>query len=143
MTKTDAKVENKIVLVDDEIVTMWYYPEKKMVHHRVHKFSYGDTFRKWLMHGTEALRKYKATKWLSDDRDNTVLRQEDMDWGASFWFPETLKAGWKYWAIVRPAAVLAQMNMEQLVKDYSAAGLVCKFFTDPDEAMRWLDAQGK
>jgi hypothetical protein len=33
------------------------------------------------------------------------------------------------------------MNMQKLVEDYAKAGLVAKFFTDPDEAMRWLESQ--
>jgi len=48
---------------------------------------------------------------------------------------------WKFWAIVQPEKVLAQMGMEQLVKDYSAAGITAKFFTDPNEAMKGLEAQ--
>jgi hypothetical protein len=31
--------------------------------------------------------------------------------------------------------------MEKLVQIYSAAGITAKFFTDPDEAMKWLEAQ--
>ena len=48
---------------------------------------------------------------------------------------------WKFWAIVQLEKVLAQMGMEQLVKDYSAAGITAKFFTDPDEALKALGAR--
>lgn len=33
------------------------------------------------------------------------------------------------------------MGMERLVKEYSAAGITAKFFTDPDAAMKWLESQ--
>ncbi len=69
------------------------------------------------------------------------MSKEDMDWGQGVWFPQTVQAGWKYWAIVQPKKVLAQLGMEQLVKVYSSAGITAKFFSDPDEAMKWLEGQ--
>ena len=131
----------KQTIFDDDFVTVWYIPEKKMVYHQIHKFVFGKEFRDFLLAGTEAMKKNKGTKWLSDDRANTVMSQEDMSWGQTVWFPQTVAAGWKYWAIVQPAKVLAQMAMEDLVKAYSAAGITAKFFTDPDEAMKWLESQ--
>jgi len=126
---------------DSPIATVWCIPEKKLIHHQIHKFVFGEEFRRFLLAGTEAMKKNKATKWLSDDRANTVMSPEDMEWGQKTWFPQTVAAGWKFWAIVQPEKVLAQMGMEQLVKDYSAAGITAKFFTDPDEAVKWLEAQ--
>lgn len=57
------------------------------------------------------------------------------------WFPKTAAAGRKYWAIVPPERVLARLTMEKLTKEYGAAGVTAKFFSDPDEAMRWLESQ--
>lgn len=128
-------------LYESSFVTVWYHPETKIVHHQIHKFVFGEEFKKFLWIGTEAIRKNHAQKWLSDDRSNTVVRQEDIDWGMTNWFPETLQAGWKYWAIVQPEKVIAQINMKKLVEDYAKAGMVAKFFSDPDEAMRWLESQ--
>ncbi len=127
-------------IVDNPFVTLWYLPEKKIIHHQIHKFIFGKEFRDFLLAGTEAMKKNKATKWLSDDRANTVMSQEDVEWGKANWFPQTVAAGWKYWAIVQPEKVLAQMGMEKLVQDYAAAGIKAKFFTDPDEAMKWLES---
>ncbi len=128
-------------VLDNEFVTLWYNPEKKVVHHHCKKFVYGQSFRDFLLKGTETMQKNHARKWLSDDRNNSLVRKEDMDWGQTNWFPQTLKAGWKYWAIVQPAKAIGQMNMETLVAQYAQAGVVAKFFTDPDEAMKWLDSQ--
>jgi hypothetical protein len=93
-----------------------------------------------LLAGTEAMRKNGAAKWLSDDRGNSVLSKEDADWGQVNWFPQTVQAGWKYWAIVQPAKVIAQMNMKALAEEYAKAGITARFFSDPDEAMRWLES---
>lgn len=128
-------------VIDNEYAMMWYYPDKKIVHHKIIKFIWGQTFYDFLLTGTELLRKHRVRKWLSDDRDCPVLRQEDMDWGQVNWFPQTIKAGWKYWAIVLPTKAAGKMNLKALAEDYSKAGLTAKFFTDPDEAMAWLEAQ--
>jgi len=130
-----------ITIIDNPFVTVWYHPDKKIVHHQIHKFVFGNAFREFLLAGTEAMKKNRATKWLSDDRGNTVMSQEDVEWGQTNWFPQTVQAGWKYWAIVQPEKVLAQMGMERLVKQYSEAGITAKFFSDPDEAMKWLESQ--
>jgi hypothetical protein len=129
---------SQIVLYDTPYATMWFHPEAKVVHHQVHKFIFGDEFYKFLLSGTEAMKKYKARKWLSDDRAVTVIRPEDMEWGIKNWIPPTVAAGWKYWAIVQPAKALAQMNLEGLSQQYATFGIESKFFSDPDEAMKWL-----
>jgi hypothetical protein len=128
-------------LYDSSYVTVWYHPQKKIVHHQIHKFVFGEEFQKFLLIGTEALKKNRAQKWLSDDRGNSVLRNEDLAWGVTTWFPQTVQAGWKYWAIVQPEKIMAQVTMEQVVQDYAKAGIVARFFTDPDEAMKWLESQ--
>jgi len=131
----------KETVIDNEYVALWYYSDKKIVHHRIKKFIFGETFHEFLLAGTELLRKNKAKKWLSDDLDCPVLRKEDTEWGDANWFPQTAKAGWKYWAIVRPKKILGQMSIEKLVEKYSESGIIAKFFTDPDEAMKWLESQ--
>lgn len=131
----------KVTLYDGDGATMWYHPDKKIVHHEMHKFMYGEEFHKFLLVGTEAIKKNHARKWLSDDRNNSVLKKEDIEWGMVNWLPQTVQAGWKYWAIVQPAKVIAQMNMVQLAKDYATMGIVAKFFSDPNEAMQWLESQ--
>ena len=129
------------VIEQNDYATMYYHPESKIVHHEFHKFIYGDVFRSFLLKGTETMKKNGAIKWLSDDRKNPVMRAEDMDWGAKTWFPTTLEGGWKYWAIVQPEGILAKITMENLMKEYAKAGVVTKFFTDPDEALKWLESQ--
>jgi hypothetical protein len=132
---------SKMIIIDNEFVTLWYYPEKKIVHHQFHKFLYGQAFRDDLNAGTELLQKYGAQKWLSDDRKNSALPKEDVEWAETDWFPRTKKAGWKYWALVLPEQVIGQMNMKRFIRDYSAQGLTVQVFSDPEAAMSWLEKQ--
>lgn len=90
------------VLYDSDQISVWYYPEKKIIHHKMHKFVHGQPFRDALMAGARAMEEYKADKWLSDDTNNPVLSPEDVEWGDKNWQPRVIAAGWKYWAIVQP-----------------------------------------
>lgn len=132
---------NKIVIADNEQITVWYYPDKKIIHHKMHKYTHHENFREALMAGAEAMEKYKACKWLSDDRNNPVLNPEDQEWGIKVWQPKVLKAGWKYWAIVTPERIVAKLRMQKLAEMYSNLGVTVQLFTDLDEAMKWLESQ--
>jgi hypothetical protein len=130
-----------ITIVDNPYVTLWYHPDKKIVHHQIHKFVTGNDFRTFLLAGTEVLRKNLARKWLSDDRANMVLGKADLDWSQAQWAPQTAQAGWRYWAIVKPEKVLATVAMEQLVTKYATLGVSASFFANPRDAMTWLERQ--
>jgi hypothetical protein len=129
-----------VILYNSDMATLWYHPDTKIVHHKIHKFLFGEEFQKLLLTGSKAMKDNHAQKWLSDDRTNSVVRKEDIDWGMVNWFPQTVEAGWKYWAIVQPEKVIAQMNMEQLAKHYATLGIEAKFFNEPDEAFKWLES---
>jgi hypothetical protein len=115
-----------------------YHPEEKIVHHTFHQTIGGQEFRQILTTGIELMKKHEATKWLSDDRENSVLSPEDSEWAMKEWFPNAKNAGWKFWALVVPTDILARMNLKQFVDDYHQQGLRIMVFTDPDQAMEWL-----
>jgi hypothetical protein len=131
----------RVVVVDNSLVTVWVYPERKMIHHVMKDYCFGRDFREALLRGLDALERYRATKWLSDDRVNGPLPPDDLAWAADHWFPRIRAAGWKHWAIVQPARLLGQLNMTRISKMYIDQGLNARMFADPEEAMRWLDAQ--
>lgn len=130
-----------VTVIDNPFVTVWFHPESRIVHSKVHKFVSGKEFREFLMAGKDVLIKHGARKWLSDDRESPVLRHEDVEWGNQNWFPVCVKHGWKYWAIVQPQKVLAQSKMEDLVKKFAAHGVTSRFFTSDREALTWLERQ--
>jgi len=130
----------KIVVEDNEFATFWYHTDTKIVHHMYKKFMSGDIFHNFLLKGTATMKQYGAHKWLSDDRKNPVLTTEDIKWGETNWFPQTLEAGWKYWAIVQPEAAIAKMNTDKIVEQYSKAGVKAQYFTDADAALKWLES---
>jgi hypothetical protein len=129
---------SEIEIIKNEFATLVYHPESKIIHHTFHQPIGGDKFRDVLNTGTDALEKYGASKWLSDDRGNSALSQEDTDWSMNFWFPRAIKAGWKFWALVVPQDLLARMNLKEFVDSYYDKGLRIMVFNGPEEAMQWL-----
>ena len=131
---------SEIVLLDNEHVTMKYYPNRKMLHHEMHAFFFGQEFRDVMNMGAEIFQKYGASKWLSDDRKVTSWSPEDQDWGEKNWFPRVASFGWKYWAIVMPKNVIGQITMKKMVDKYTARGVQTRVFSSPAEAKTWLDS---
>jgi hypothetical protein len=130
---------SETIIVDNEYVTLWYHPEHKVIHHQFHKFTYGEPLREAFTEGAKLMEKYGAKKWLSDDRKNSALTKEDMEWADTVWRPRVIKAGYKYWALVLPEKIVGQMNLKQIIKQkYANLGITVELFNGPDEAMQWL-----
>lgn len=126
------------MIFDSPSGTIWYHSEEKIVHHKIHKYMYDQEFKDFLLLGTKTMKEKGAHKWLSDDQTNMAISKEHMEWGAREWFPKTIEAGWKYWAIVKPRNVIGQLDLEKMAKDYGSQGVEVRFFENSDEGFRWL-----
>jgi hypothetical protein len=126
------------IIFDSEYITVVYHPETKIVHHTIHKTVPFPILTAATDAGTEALARYGANKWLSDDRKNTALSQESLEYALSDWGARTVKAGWKYWALVVPTAFSGRLDMTRLVEHCYNLGVRVMVFTDPEEAYNWL-----
>ena len=128
-------------IIDTEFATLWYYPDKKIVAHKLHKFFTGQSFKDFFNKGTDVLQQNGAYKWLSDDRGFSALHPNDREWAFADWSPRTVKAGWKYWAIIMPESILGQLSTRRLIEAYAAAGVEVQVFATMDEAIAWLDSK--
>ena len=125
----------------NEFATLKYHPDSKIVHHEWHQYVQGPAFRDTLTKGLDILKQNRATKWLSDDRGNSVLSQDDTQWAQTQWFPAVKAAGWQHWAVVMPEKALGKLNMKQWISLYASLGINSQVFSDPTEAMAWLEKQ--
>lgn len=135
---------NAEIIYDSPFATMWYYPDSKIIHHQTHDSQRSwqpEEFRKMMLLGSQTLSGKGAQKWLSDDRNSLAVNKEEFQWGQEFWFPETIKAGWKHWAVIQPKNIIAQINLEKAVKDYKEKGINVQYFSDVEEGMKWLESQ--
>ena len=130
-----------ITILSNEYATLVYHEEKKIVHHTFLKPIGGQEFRNVLLSGVHCFEKYGATKWLSDDRENSALSPEDGQWATQEWSKLVRAAGWKTWAIVVPDDIMGRLNMIEFVNLYSRQGVRVMVFTKLEEAIEWLDKQ--
>jgi hypothetical protein len=136
-----CRAMDEIQIVDNTLISVWVYPQRRIVHHRLKMFCYGDELRQAFSKGAEAMEQHKATKWLSDDRAHGALVPDDQIWLNENWFPRVMAAGWKHWAIVQPTKIIGQSYIQRVMKLILPEGITAHMFGDPDEAMRWLLAQ--
>ncbi len=129
------------IIIDNHYATLIYYPDSKIVYHTFHKPISGKPFRDVLMAGVNLLKQHHATKWLSDDRKNLVVHEDDADWGKTEWAPMAMEAGWKYWAILVPDAIEGRINMKEFIDNYFEQGLRIALFDAVEEAMAWLETR--
>jgi hypothetical protein len=127
-----------ITILDNDYATLMYHPDTQIVQHIFHKPISGPEFREVLNEGAALLKKHGAHKWLSDDRNNSALSEEDTEWSKTDWFPRATASGWKFWALVVPPDLMARLNLKEFVDTYYDLGLRTMVFTEPEEAMKWL-----
>jgi hypothetical protein len=120
---------------------MWYYPDKKILHHLIHKYMVSDELRNSMNLGVDILKKNRACKWLSDDRSFSTLPKEDVEWGLNIWAPRALASGWRHWAVVLPKLVIGQLAHKKMAEIYRELGLNVEVFTDTEKGIAWLEEQ--
>jgi hypothetical protein len=128
-----------IALFNNDYITVQYVPAKRFIYHTVHKPVSGAIFRSALMAGTDGLIRYKAYKWLSDDRKNGQISREDVEWGIEVWNAQTIAAGWRYWAVLVPPAIANAASLMPVIEALYELGLNTKVFTELESAIAWLD----
>lgn len=128
------------LLLCNELASLWFYPETGIVHHQFHKAISGQAFYEVLNTGLKLFKEGRASKWLSDDRANTMLPPDDSAWSSDIWLPQMVKAGWTHWAIVLPQSQLGQVNMRRLMGEVAARKVAAKAFADPLKALAWLES---
>ncbi len=130
-----------VTIYNSEYITIEYWPDHNLIYHTVHQPMSGQLpmFKEALNAGTAALQKYNIHKWLSDDRKNDALTPEGNEWSFNDWQPRTLKAGWKYWALVVPQTLAAAGTLTPVIETLFDLGLRMMVFTKVEEAVEWLD----
>ena len=134
------EVKQDEILFDTEYMTVKYDATHKCIYHTVNKPVEGWDMRNALLAGTEGLKKYGASKWLSDDRLNGPITDEDREGGIANWNIPTIEAGWKNWALVVPTAVAAAGSFIPVMEHWYELGLRMMVFDSLDKAIEWLDS---
>ena len=128
----------KEIIVEVPALTLWFYPDTKIIHHEVTKYPGTEILESALSSGLELLRSRGARKWLSDDRRGGALPRAHHEWAQRVWGPQAAAAGWKYWAAVPPAEIIGTKNVGRLVALFGSLGVKVQTFPNPKAAMEWL-----
>ncbi|MDG5767421.1 hypothetical protein QA596_08090 [Balneolales bacterium ANBcel1] len=128
----------KLTLIKNEKYSLFCYPKQRIVRHVLNTFVFGKDFQTLMTTGADAFIKYNCNKWLSDDRSNSALRKDDIEWGQTHWEGRILEKGWKYWALVMPEKVVGQMNMRPIIDRYANMGVEVKVFSNARQGFDWL-----
>lgn len=108
------------------------------------QYASGPDFRSILERALQALKERRSNKMLADiSRIGLAFSAEDMIWTETDWFPRCIKAGMKYFAMVMPKALAVHMSVDKFSQkfDPDAIGYIRRFFTDAEEARKWLRQQ--
>jgi len=131
---------SKLLVLENEFAHVWFHSGVGAVHTQLHKFIWGDAYQEILNAGLDVLVAEGATKWLSENREATVHSRADTDWVISELLPRARKAGLWFWAIVPPANVIGQMNMERILVEAQKLGIVGRIFSEVEHAFAWLES---
>lgn len=131
-----------ITVLSNQHFDLFFHEDKKIVHH-VFKPAMGSAqLAEVLSAGTDLLEKYGATKWLSDNRDLAVaFSDEAAQWTNEVWLPRTVNAGWKFWAMVVPEALIGREDHVKYVESFYEKGVWVTVHTEVEPAMKWLEAR--
>ena len=100
-----------IPVLSNDYFDLLFHENEKIVHHIYKPAMDSDHLEQVLSAGTDLLEKHQATKWLSDNRLlATAFSDEVAGWVNNVWLPRTIKAGWKYWAMVVPESVISRAD---------------------------------
>ena len=130
----------KIEVLKKPYGVLWFDEEKQLLHHEVHGNITGENWKELLNRGIEFIEKHQLKKWVSDNRNIPALDTADTVWINNDWLPRAVGLGWKYWALVLPTDVIAQINMQEFIAPFNEQGVRVMVFTMPEEAIEWIDS---
>ena len=128
----------KTTILENENYGLWFYPELKIIHIKFYKYCGWDIFREALEKGIEVFIQNGCKKWLSDDRELGIVSREDAAWSREIWYGKLSKAGWKYWALVRPTSTIGKISFKNSINKIEDNYMTMKIFQEPEEGLEWL-----
>ena len=135
---------NELSLLDTKWAQLYYDPDTGIIHHHLTPEIESHHWQPLLSAGYKTLKEKGATKWLSDNRAMVnPIKDEDNAWIYGTWLPETMAAGWRYWAIIVPDEIAAREMMVDFINEFFAKGLRIMVFSQLEAGMAWLEAVDK
>jgi len=126
------------IVFENDYGIVRYNDTDQYVYHTWKQPISGAALRDVLNAGLNALSEHQAVKWLSDDRKNAEVSDEDIQFSVGDWGPRAAQAGWKYWALVVPEDIAGRDSMRGVIEAFWNLGVRVRIFTDLDNATDWI-----
>ncbi len=128
-----------ITALSNDYFDLLFHEDEKIVHHIYKTPMDSDHLQELLSAGTDLMEEHGATKWLSDNRLLVnAFSNEAAEWVNNVWLPRTIKAGWKYWAMVVPQSLIGQADHVKYVESFYNTGVWVTVYSDVEPAMKWI-----
>lgn len=88
--------------------------------------------------GIEFLKEYKATRWLSDIRNEGVVSPANSKWMQEEMLPKAISYGLKKIAAVLKADVFQEFYVKNISKQAAKSNQLMKYFDSIEDANKWL-----
>lgn len=124
------------LLFEHEKATIQYNEETNSIELVWKKHQDAETYKLMFTKGVDFLKKYKATGWLSDIRNEGIVGPASSKWLQEVIIPEAVSSGLKKIAIVMEADVFKEFYIKNLGK--STKKDMMQYFDSLESANNWL-----
>ncbi len=102
------------VLYEDKVMIISWDNRNRIIEQVWKGFASGETYRNPLEKLLGFMRSKRVSKVLSDMCNLGAVAQSDQNWTETYFAPNAIAAGVKYWALVLPASVIGQMGQRSM-----------------------------
>ena len=126
------------IILDNDAHTLLYDNQRRTVRHILKKSNTESEWRALLTSGLNLLKERKVSKWLSDNRKNTLHPDGIAFWVENIWIRDAKEAGWQKWALVESKSKIGKISEEQFIESFMEAGIEVRVFSSLEEAENWI-----
>ncbi|MBN2275760.1 MAG: hypothetical protein JXK95_15630 [Bacteroidales bacterium] len=125
-----------MIVYKSPTVTIEYDKEKCQIIQKWKGFSSSDVFRTAIMKTTEFARANLVKSLISDTREQSVVKGEDIEFAASR-MPKVAFGNIKAMAFIMPKNIFAEMSVKKFEKESNLN--MIRYFDSYETAQAWID----
>lgn len=129
-----------MIYYDKDFVSIHFFPEHKFAYSQWHRFARSEDYHDYLATTLELHTKHEIHYWLSDQREQKVIKPSDREYTTSVFMPKFIPiARLKKVAIVLANDLFARLSVDKILQ--VSEGMVkfdMKHFATVPEAIEWL-----
>jgi hypothetical protein len=125
-------------IMDNEHLSAYYYPEKKLTHYVWKQRTIGEPYRQAFLDGLKYGTENKTHYFISDIRNQGIVGPDDRKWFESVAVPAAIELGLTKVAAVFDGNTFKMYYINMILQHVVKKGVPMKFFKDLETAEKWL-----